>query len=115
MTDRSAGEAERAAAALGAIWVRHRGEILLAVAALEDAAADGLAGKLGDTQRERAIGHAHRLAGSAGTFGFAAAGELARQLELGLTGRFAPPPSGCPPLAALAAALRRELGGAPVP
>lgn len=115
MTDPSPGEAERAAAALGLIWDRHRGEILLAVAALEDAVADGLAGRLGDPQRERARGHAHRLAGSAGTFGFAGAGELARELELGLSGRSAPAPGKCSPLGELVAALRRELGGAPVP
>jgi hypothetical protein len=115
VTRRRPDEAERAAAALGAIWVRHHGEILLAVDALEDAVADGLAGQLGDAQRERATGHAHRLAGSAGTFGFAAAGEIALELEVALSGRSAPPPSDCPPLAKLAAALRRELGGAPVP
>jgi hypothetical protein len=104
-----------AAAALSAIWVRHRGEIMLAVDALAAAVADGLAGQLDDSQRERASGHAHRLAGSAGTFGFAAAGEIAAELEQALSGRFAPPPGACPALAELVAALRRELDGAPVP
>jgi diguanylate cyclase (GGDEF)-like protein len=38
-------------------------------------------GELDDTLREAACRQAHKLAGSAGTFGFLAAGEMARELE----------------------------------
>lgn len=110
----SPGEADRAAdAAMAGIWVRNRGAILLGVSALEHAATDGLAGRLDDVQRARARDHAHRLAGSAGTFGFPAAGVIARTLEQALSGESPPSRSTCPSLVELAAALRRELGGAP--
>jgi diguanylate cyclase (GGDEF)-like protein len=104
---------ERAAAALSAIWERHRDEILASVQAVEDAILGGLAGQLDDGQRERACRDAHRLAGSAGTFGFVAAGEIARELERGLSVSHPSSAHEFPPLADLAVALRRELEAGP--
>ena len=73
--------AERAQAAMLAAWDRVRSGVLagvepieLAVAALREVALD-------EPTRAAAQSAAHRLAGSAGTFGFHRASELARDLE----------------------------------
>ena len=50
-------------------------------ARLERAVADAAVGSLGESARRRAAEVAHQLVGSAGTFGFAAASELAAELE----------------------------------
>lgn len=50
-------------------------------ARLERAVSDAAAGSLGESARRRAAEVAHQLVGSAGTFGFAAASELAAELE----------------------------------
>lgn len=101
--------AVRGAAALRAIWARRRDEILASVAVLEDAVLDGLSGRLDDARREHACRDAHKLAGSAGTFGFLAAGEIARELERALGVPRSPSPPEFPRLADLVVALRREL------
>lgn len=112
MADVTTDAAGRGAAALRAIWVRRRDEILASVAVLENAVLDGLAGQLDDVRRERACRDAHKLAGSAGTFGFLAASEIARELERALSPPRTPPDR-FPRLADLVVALRRELEVAP--
>ena len=77
----SAPASERVAAGLSAIWARRRDDVLAAVEVVEDAVLDGLVGELDDARREVARRQAHKLAGSAGTFGFLAAGEMAREIE----------------------------------
>lgn len=69
------------AAALAAIWARHRDNALERVAVLEDAVAALIEHRLSEVSRQAAEREAHRLAGSAGTFGFPAASESARHLE----------------------------------
>jgi len=98
---------------LSAIWERRRDEVLGRVGVVEDAVLDGLTGQLDAVQRERACREAHKLAGSAGTFGFPAASEIARELELALDAPRALPPDQFPRLADLVVALRRELEAGP--
>lgn len=119
MTAANSARTERAAAALAAIWARRRDEVLAAVSVVEEAVLEGLTGGLGDERRDEASRCAHRLAGSAGTFGFARAGERAREIEQIL--RAVPvAPDRFPRLADLVVGLRRELesepaGHAPAP
>jgi diguanylate cyclase (GGDEF)-like protein len=69
------------AAAVRAIWSRRRPEVLARLDVLEDAVAALLDDALDDDLRERARREAHKLAGSAGTFGYPRSSELARELE----------------------------------
>jgi diguanylate cyclase (GGDEF)-like protein len=101
-----------AAAALAAIWMRRRDEVLAALGVVESAILDGLAGQLDDERRDEARRCAHRLAGSAGTFGFGVAGETARELEHALGGSPLVPDR-FPRLADLAVRLRHELEAEP--
>jgi chemotaxis protein histidine kinase CheA len=105
----AAGSELAAGRALEAIWIRNRGEILAAVDTVDDAVAHASAGAPDDGRRERAGRAAHKLAGSAGTFGFRAAGEIAARLEEALSGCDPPSTDRYPPLAELVLALRREL------
>ena len=102
----SATASDRAAAALRAIWARRRDEVLASVDVVEEAVLEGLLGPLDDTRRKAARRQAHKLAGSAGTFGFIAAGEMARELE-GVLGE--PGVDQFPRLADLVLSLRRAL------
>lgn len=113
MSTVTAARADAAAAALAAIWERRRVDILASVGLMEEAVLAGLSGLLDDAQRDRACRAAHQLAGSAGTFGFVAAGEIARELEHALGGAGPPAPEDLPRLADLAVALRRELEAGP--
>lgn len=81
-------------AAIAAIWTRHRAEALRRVAVLEDAVAAMLENRLSEGIRRAAERDAHRLAGSAGTFGFPRASAAARQLERILAGTGPVPPAG---------------------
>ncbi|HEY5196790.1 MAG TPA: Hpt domain-containing protein [Solirubrobacteraceae bacterium] len=102
-----------AAAALNAVWIKHRETVIAAVDTVDDAVQNGLAGRPDDGHRERAGRAAHKLAGSSGTFGFPIAGEIASRLEAALSGS---PPSSLdqyPALAELVIALRRELDASP--
>jgi diguanylate cyclase (GGDEF)-like protein len=105
----SAAVTNGAAVGLSAIWTRRRDEILAAVAVVEDAVRDGLVGRLDDARRECAYRETHKLVGSAGTFGFLTAGEIAHELERALSAPVAPSPEECARLAVLVVALRREL------
>ncbi|MEA2373324.1 MAG: hypothetical protein QOH12_3718 [Solirubrobacteraceae bacterium] len=102
--------ADRAgAAAVSAIWRRHRAEILGQVGAVEDAVRDGVAGRSDNGGRERGGRAAHKLAGSCGTFGFPVAGEIAGRVEDALCGSCGPSADQYLALVGLAHALRRAL------
>jgi CheY-like chemotaxis protein len=89
--------------ALAAIWERHRDVVLARLDTIELAST----GEGGTEAREEAVRAAHQLAGTVGTFGFAHATELARELETRLRG----PGAATEELSALARELRRELTG----
>jgi DNA-binding response OmpR family regulator/HPt (histidine-containing phosphotransfer) domain-containing protein len=69
------------AALIRVIWNSNRDEVMGHVAALEDAVAAMIEGRLSPEDRSAAERDAHKLAGAAGTFGFGRASEAARQLE----------------------------------
>src|SRR5262249_23300368 len=62
------------------VWERRRGDVLGRVDVIDAALADGADGET----REEGRRQAHMLAGSAGTFGFPRASEIARSLERAL-------------------------------
>ncbi|MFL5844696.1 MAG: response regulator [Solirubrobacteraceae bacterium] len=99
--------------ALRAIWEQRRENVLERVGVVEAAVAAALGGTLDAELRERAAREAHMLAGSAGTFGFAAASENARELERAFGHDGGVEHSELVRLAELAGALRTELEGAP--
>jgi HPt (histidine-containing phosphotransfer) domain-containing protein len=68
-------------AGLAQLWAEQRETALERVGVLEDAAAALAAGTLDDELREAARSAAHKLHGSAGTYGFHRASELAGELE----------------------------------
>jgi CheY-like chemotaxis protein len=93
-------------AALAALWEKFREGTFRRVAVLDDAALALREGRL-DAELRRAAEHeAHKLAGAAGTFGFAEGTRLAREAEQMLEGS---DPLDARRLGDLAAALRREL------
>ncbi|WP_239307989.1 Hpt domain-containing protein, partial [Frankia sp. Cj3] len=67
--------------AVRAVWERAGPALLARIDVLDDAVAALLEGRLDEAARERAAREAHKLAGSAGTFGFGHASDLARDLE----------------------------------
>jgi diguanylate cyclase (GGDEF)-like protein len=102
-----------AAAAIGALWERYRDVNLQRVSVLEEAAAALRAGSLDPTRRQEAARAAHKLAGAVGTFGFTRGSETARTIEQMLAGSTVLSPAQGEHIAALAAALRRELSRPP--
>ena len=72
------------AAAVRAIWARRRDSVLERVDVLDHAAAALSGDALDEGLREEAAAEAHRLAGTAGSFGFPLASDLARGLERAL-------------------------------
>ena len=100
-------------AGVARIWEDRKASVVGRIAALDTAAAALGAGRLGEEERRRAEGEAHKLAGSTGMFGFPVASELAREIECLLAD--APSPSESGRLAALAVLLRRELESPPAP
>ena len=106
------GEAGGAAGLAGAVrqaWERFRGPILQRVDAVEVAAVAVLEGGLDEARRRHAEREAHKLAGSVGTFGFAQASRIAREVELLLQGSQPLGQAEALKLTDLAVALRREL------
>ncbi|MEO7454611.1 MAG: response regulator [Gemmatimonadaceae bacterium] len=73
-------------AALAGIWERSRDAILERVTVVEDAAMALVAGTLSTDARRHAEQEAHKLAGTAGTFGYHEATDLAREAEQLLAG-----------------------------
>ena len=92
---------------LARLWATHRTEVDARLAVIEAAVAQCDDGALGDESRAAAKRAAHQLAGTAGTFGFAAASEHAAALER----RLADPPDQIDPagLQTLSIALRAAL------
>jgi diguanylate cyclase (GGDEF)-like protein len=74
-------------AATEAIWRKSLERTVAQVAALETATTALLEGRLDEATRAEAERQAHRLAGSAGTFGFHRASAVARELESFFVGR----------------------------
>ncbi|HEU4811629.1 MAG TPA: diguanylate cyclase, partial [Nocardioides sp.] len=72
---------EQAQSSIAAIWDRVRPTVLEGVAVIEEAVVALLEGRLGEEERAAAERAAHKIAGSAGTFGFHRATGLARDLE----------------------------------
>lgn len=68
-------------AVLAGIWERSRDAILARAGVVEDAALALVSGNLGTALRRTAEQEAHKLAGTAGTFGYHEATELAREAE----------------------------------
>jgi HPt (histidine-containing phosphotransfer) domain-containing protein len=76
--------------ALARLWTKFRPEMETRVSVLE-AAAEALAvGSLSDEQRELAVGAAHKLAGTLGTFGLHRGTALASECEQFLAGENPP-------------------------
>lgn len=103
-----AGSAALSAATRG-MWTRFREPMLARVTTLENAALSLLDGELSDELRRDAIRDAHRLAGSVGMFGFAAASRLAREAEQILTGTAAIEQADVLRLSDLLVSIRGEL------
>ncbi len=101
-------------AAVAALWDKFRDTIFARVDAVEEAALALLEGKLDDETRRGAEREAHKLAGAAGSFGFADASRLAREAE-GILGGDAPAPAQALRLSELAVGLRAVLERGPAP
>lgn len=94
------------------LWQQMKDSVLDRVTVLEKAVESLRTGSLGEEQRAGAEREAHRLAGSAGMFGFAAGSRLAREAELTLsTPALAEDSMGR--LSAVVSALRTELDQSP--
>jgi HPt (histidine-containing phosphotransfer) domain-containing protein len=97
---------------LARLWATHSDEIAARMATIEAAVVALDAGALDDASRVSAARAAHQLAGTAGTFGFAAASEQAAAVEVHLTGRVAGADGDPSALEPLVVALRAALRGA---
>ncbi len=93
-------------AAIDAIWARSRDAVFARVTVIEDASIALSAGELATDQRRDAEREAHRLAGTAGTFGYPLATDAAREIEQLLLGDAAIAPAGIQRIAQLALDLR---------
>jgi diguanylate cyclase (GGDEF)-like protein len=102
-------------AAVTAVWLKYRDQVLARVDVLEAAALRLMEGRLSRDERREAEREAHKLAGSVGTFGFAEGSRLAREAETMLAGPNPPGQAEALRLADLAVALRRELTASPAP
>lgn len=101
---------EKTAASLDAVWERFREPTIKRVDAIEDAIIALLEDRLGADQLRAAEREAHKLAGSAGTFGFPRASIIAREIE----NKLASGPLGPPDAVGLSEqvlALRADLEG----
>lgn len=98
--------------ALAEIWERHHAAVQEQVGTIEAAVVALMRDELHDAQRARATREAHKLAGSLGTFGLAAASERSRELELLLGAPEALGPASLPRLSELVVEVRDAVGGA---
>lgn len=103
------GSAGEFSGALDALWEKFREGTFRRVAVLDEAALALREGRLDEVQRRAAQREAHKLAGAAGTFGFAEATRLAREAEQMLEGSDPLDGATVRRLGELPAALRREL------
>src|SRR5689334_16013189 len=95
-------------AAIADLWARQRPEMLRRVDIVEDAVASLLEAELRPEQQAEAESAAHKIAGSAGSFGFDQASEHAREIELALRGGVSL--QDAPRLSELVLAIRRQFG-----
>jgi hypothetical protein len=103
----------RTALAVALIWDEKRDVVLGQVGVLENAVAALSDGVLGDDLRGAARSEAHKLAGSAGTFGFSRSSGMAREMELIFREGRALGEGDQLRLSELCAGLRTELSGRP--
>lgn len=103
------------AATIRAIWNSNREEVMSRVVVLEDAVAAMIEGRLPVDDRRAAERDAHKLAGTAGTFGFRRASEAARELEGILAGTHSIPLDRTLVAADRIVALRGDLSRDPAP
>lgn len=96
-------------ARLHEIFLRYRDSLAEHLDVIDDAARAAQAGTLDHERRLRAQQAAHKLAGSAGTFGFAEATRIARQIDQGLEPEKELRPTDLTALVEQAAALRAAL------
>jgi diguanylate cyclase (GGDEF)-like protein len=94
-------------AAVGALWDRFKHIAFERLESIEEAIVAQLEGRSDAEQRRRAEREAHKLAGSVGTFGFAEASRVAREMELLL--QVEPAAQDMLRLSDLSVALRRAL------
>jgi diguanylate cyclase (GGDEF)-like protein len=111
-TDSASSEAE-VADEMAALWAAHRENSLRRLNVLDDAVAALASGSLDQELRSQARTEAHKLRGSAGTYGFHRASDLAGELEDVFEGDDPIPIERVPGLAATLLALRTELEGEP--
>jgi diguanylate cyclase (GGDEF)-like protein len=95
--------------ALAEIWEHHHAGVLEQVETIAAAVVALLRDDLDDERRAQATREAHKLAGSLGTFGLAAASERSRELELLLGAPEALDPSSLPRLSELVVAVRDDV------
>lgn len=100
-------------AAVAALWERFRDPILDRVRVLERAVVALEQGPLHSELRAAAISEAHKLAGSAGTFGFPEGSRLARLMEAAFQADPPPGSADAPRLAEWVSSLRSELEESP--
>ena len=93
-------------AALDRLWARFLPEVEARLALLEAAALALGSGALTPAHQAEAMGAAHKLAGSLGTFGLLEGTEIARRAEHLLASESALGPSSAESLGAMARALR---------
>src|SRR5665213_653721 len=93
-------------AAIDRLWVRFAPELKQRVMVLETIATQLVSKPLTPSQQEAATDAAHKLAGVLGSFNLAQGTELARELELQLSGEIAPDSTRAAQLASIAAQLR---------
>jgi ActR/RegA family two-component response regulator len=98
---------------MAALLAAHRENSQRRLKVLDDAAAALASGALDDELRGQARTEAHKLRGSAGTYGFHRASEIAGELESVFEGDEEIPMERVPGLAAMLLALRTELEGEP--
>ncbi len=103
-------EGDNLSKVIRALWKARRGDVLAQVGVLENAVRSLESSNLSEAERRFAQGEAHKLAGSAGTFGFPHGTVLAREIEGLLTEGSAPTPQ----LRVLVDDLRAELETEPV-
>lgn len=92
--------------AIAALWARQRDEMIRRVDVVEGAIGALLESNLGEEQRAEAERDAHKIAGSAGSFGFPDASTHAREIELTL--RRGPELADAPRLSELVLDIRRQ-------
>lgn len=79
-------DAQKVDFAIAALWERFRPTTERRLQTLQAAVRCAKQGELDAETRQLAAGEAHRMAGSAGSYGFARVTMLARELELALQG-----------------------------